>query len=146
MDLTTINLILNAITFLIGGGALGIWLIHRREMPKAKAAADKITSDAALVKSEATDRDWLRFHQEIARLEERVEKAEARAAGCEDRERELRNRLATAEDEIRGLQRQIANYSAETMLELKRVGCPATKAPLATESAERVKNITGGGK
>jgi chromosome segregation ATPase len=146
MDLSTLNLILNLVTFLIGGGALGIWLMHRREMPKAQAAANKITSDAALVKSEAADRDWDRFHAEIARLEERVEKAESRAAGCEEREREVRTRLAHAEDEIRGLQRQIANYSAETMLELKRVGCPATKAPHATESAERVKNITEGGK
>jgi chromosome condensin MukBEF ATPase and DNA-binding subunit MukB len=146
MDLTTINLILNAVMILISGGALGIWLRHRREMPKATAAANKLTSDAALVKSEAHDRDWERFHQEIARLEIRVEKTEKRASDCEERESELRKRLATAEDEIRGLQRQIANYSAETMLELKRVGCPATKAPFATAAAERVKNITGDGK
>ncbi|MCW3837794.1 hypothetical protein ACFQ1E_17250 [Sphingomonas canadensis] len=80
----------------LGGGFLGAWMVNRRLWPKSMAEAHEITAAAK-------DKDFARFHREIARLVARVEKAEekadAAAAGqraCEEREARLRRQLVAA--------------------------------------------------
>lgn len=64
---------------LAGGGLLGAWFTHRRELPKARA--------------EARNMDWVRFQGEIARLDKKI------AA--------LETQNATQEAEISLLQREV---------------------------------------
>jgi hypothetical protein len=64
------------------------------------------------------------------------------------REREeLRVQLGEVREELKGLHRQIANYSADRLIIMEHSGAqPSEKAPEASASARRVKDITGSSK
>ena len=95
---------------ILGGGALGTWLTHKRLGPKSTAEARQITAAAI-------DKDWARFEREINRLVKRLEMAEAEAEkarkgqrDCEERELALKARVANLEaiNDARGEIRQRA--------------------------------------
>jgi predicted RNase H-like nuclease (RuvC/YqgF family) len=102
------------------------------------------------VNAEATLRTH--FGAELTRLAGEVERGLERQLKCEAREESLRKRVRDLEAsdiekqrEIEGLKRQIAQYSANKLLELEGNGRPSQKAPDAAASAPRVQEITGKG-
>lgn len=130
MDLITINAITNGLLVLIGGGAFGVWLLHRREMPKAKAAAQ-------LTQSEADDRDWGRFQKEIGRLEERIArqddeienlrndalKSRRRESNLEQTVRSQKAHISRVERRLAGIERifKLHGVTPEMQIELDRL-------------------------
>jgi septal ring factor EnvC (AmiA/AmiB activator) len=83
-----------------GGGLLGAWFQHRRDLPKARA--------------EARNMDWLRFQGEIARLDRKIElqdkriaDLEAEISACHESKDEQASQLAKQEREIVELRQRL---------------------------------------
>jgi len=83
-----------------GGGALGAWFTHRRDLPKARA--------------EARNMDWARFQNEIARLDAKITAQDARitelereVATCHETKEAQAFELAKQEREIEELRSRL---------------------------------------
>lgn len=130
MKISIINLVANIVIVLIGGGLVGAWLLHRREGPKAKAAAQ-------LTQSEASERDWGRFQKEIGRLEERISRLERdneelredalksrqRESNLEQKVRSQKNHIERVERRLQGMERifQLKGITPEIQAELDKL-------------------------
>ena len=127
MDASQINLWLNIVTVLIGGGCLGVILRHRQVI-RGLANADI-----------ADIRDH--YAAEVKRYAEEVQRVTARQLECEERERSLRHRITELEDAIRGLKDQLRTQSADRVIALEERGDRPSEAVL--RAAHSVKRITG---
>jgi phage shock protein A len=139
VDASTLNVILNSIAVLFGGGILGVILAHKRGMiglSNADKADIRDHYDSELTRlAEQLAAAEARHESTEDRLSARLATAEDRQRACENRERELRKRVADLEDEVTGLKRQVARYSAEQVVLLEKDEHPSGEV---VDAARRV--------
>jgi predicted nucleic acid-binding Zn-ribbon protein len=163
MDTSTLNVILNVLGIVLGGGALGVILTHWRGV-KGLDQADvaDIRSHYAAELGAMRDRDEKR-DEAMRALEkhwrEMVNLADSRYSECQrEREelrdelaevkREHRDELAAVKHELSGLQAQLRAASTDRVL-LMEENCPkpSETAPHSLAAAKRLKeNGNGNGK
>lgn len=131
--MNTLNVILNILSLLLGGGALiGVlrYLNNRQAIRNADTAdirdhyADEVTQlRSQLVALEKHYREML-----VA--------SDRRHAECEEARTEMRGRISELEDHVRGLEAQMRRYSSDTVLKL--AGQPSDQV---IEAARRVRDM-----
>jgi chromosome segregation ATPase len=141
VDASTINVVLNAVAVLFGGGILGVILAHKRGMiglSNADKADIRDHYDKELTRlAEALAASEIRHISAEGHLAARLADAESRQRACEEREQELRKRVADLEDEVTGLKRQVARYSAEQVVLLEKDEHPSEDVLSAAERVIR---------
>lgn len=142
-DSGTLNVILNVITVLLGGGALGIILKYRLGtkklgMDSEEAIRDHYAKEVARFQGtmQSMEGHYRRMLEDSDRLHEECrvdrEKLRSELTGMHDQ-------IRTHKEEIEGLKLQLKRYSADKVLLLD--SDAKKKAPLAVKSAKRVKKI-----
>ena len=152
MNPTTVNLILNFLGVILGGGALGVVLafINKRQQLRNEDEADIRDHYATEVMAlrEANIKLEEHFRKMIADIEERHENDrslwERRWRQSEEDHEQCRKERSAFREEIDGLKQQLKMYSADHVIVLERENDtrpPSERAPAAAKSAERVKKI-----
>jgi chromosome segregation ATPase len=143
MDTISINLIMNVLGVIFGGGAfvgLLTFMWRMRGLRNADMAdirdhyAEELTALRAKLNSQE---DHFRSMEKHWR--EMLNASDKRHEECETARQELRLELNTLHDEIRGLREQLLRYSADKVLFLG-------ASEIVTDAAHRVKDITDKGK
>lgn len=139
MNAGTINIVLNLLGVLLGGGALvGVlrFLNNRQSIRNADEAdiRDHYADEVAQLRGQLV---ILEKH-----YRDMLASSDKRHAECEDARTEMRGRVSDLENHVKGLEAQIRQYSSETVLKL------AGQQPSdhVVEAARRVKDITENGK
>lgn len=149
MEPAQINMVLNVITVLLGGGLLGVILRHRYQMRQLTIGDDGDIRDhyaeevKRYVDEVKTLRDMIiaqdtRYASLLASYDELHKVSEQRHRECVSEREELRV-------ELNGLKRQILRYSAEGLIVLEGANCPSDKSPHSVAAAERVRDISDAG-
>lgn len=127
-----LNVILNVVTILLGGGALGIILKYKLGSRKLDLEGEEAIRD--------------HYAQEVKRYADEVERVTARQLECEDRETKLRARVTELEDQVRGLKDQVRLQAADHVIELEERPPPSESAPHSLAAAKRIKDMKDNGK
>lgn len=106
------TLVSTLVATLLGGGLIGVVFLHRRELPKALAAARKTDAETGRLAAETDDLKIAALERQLGRLDERVEMLESEIAEChQDRDlalaaaRFLWDRLRTAAPDDEAVER-----------------------------------------
>lgn len=138
-----INMLLNVVGILLGGGALGIVLryINRRAEIHNQDEANIRDHYAGELKAlrEKLDSQEEHFRAMEKHWREMLEASDRRHQECEEARQALRREIDKMHAELTGLKRQISEYSADKMIELVERSCPAQDAPHSVAAAKRVK-------
>jgi cell division septum initiation protein DivIVA len=134
----TINILLNVLSLLLGGGALvGVlrYLNNRQTIRNADTAdiRDHYAEEVEQLRGQLIG---LEKH-----YREMLSSSDKRHAECEDARTEMRARVSDLESQVKGLEAQIRQYSADSVLKL--AGQQPSEQVVA--AAHRVKDITENG-
>lgn len=142
MDASTINVVLNAVTILLGGTLLGVILRYRLGVRKLALGEesnirDHYAGEVAALRSELNQQER-NFRDVENHLRSLLDASDRRHEECERARAESRQEVSALHREIEGMRRQIVRYSAESVLVLSE-----QRPSAAVEAAaERVKRIT----
>lgn len=145
MDADTINVILNVVALALGGGLVGVVLMHLREGPKAQAAARKteVETDGLVIAS---------LSQRLGQVEERLAQAETKLHAVETENEALRedalksrNREANLEQVVRSQKAHIGRLE-KRVAGLERIFKLHPVTPEMQAEIDRLNQEDGGGK
>lgn len=133
MNPATINIILNILSLLLGGGALlGVlrYLNNRQTIRNADTAdiRDHYAAEVTQLRAQLVTLE--KHYREMLLASDR------RHAECEQARTEMRGRISELEDHVRGLEAQMRRYSSDTVLKL--AGEPSDQV---VEAARRVRDM-----
>lgn len=148
MSAQTINIVINLLGVLLGGGAIGMvlrFMNKRQELHNADVAdiRDHYAAELAALREKLNSQEE-HFQRMEMHWREMLENSDRRHEECEKTRAELRRELDKMHTELAGLQRQIASYSSDQLLVMEREADPrppSERAPEATAAAGRVKDI-----
>jgi hypothetical protein len=144
MDTQTLNVMLNLLGIVLGGGALGVILTHWRGV-KGLDQADVADIRGHYAKELEAMRERDDKRDEAMRALERhwremVNLADQRYAECQREREELRDELAIVKRELGGLQAQLRAASTDRVLLMEEnCGKPGEIAPHSLAAAKRLK-------
>lgn len=147
MDANRINLLLNILTVLIGGGALGIVLKYRLGTKKLtldseEAIRDHYAKEVARL-TEKLEAETKNFRETIQAMEAHyrrmLEDSDRRHEECQRDRESLRAEVRKLERHVEGLEAQIRNYSTDRLLMLESRAPPSESAPHSLAAAKRLK-------
>jgi hypothetical protein len=142
MDASTLNVVLNVVTVLLGGTLLGVILRYRLGVQKLvlgeeASIRDHYAGEVAALRAELNQQER-NFREVETHLRSLLEASDRRHEECERARADSRREVEELHIQIQGMQRQILRYSADGVLMLGEASEPVRAA------AERVRKITEG--